>query len=157
VDGGLWDLEGLGRVGLAALFGGLLGIPAAGQPGGLRTHALVCAGAAMFGLSAVHVAGDDGDALTRVIQGVTGGIGFIGAATVLKRGHRIFGVGVASSIWISGAIGCEFGFGRVAFAVLVALLATLFNIVIALVERRYLGFRHEVRAARSVAEEPEAP
>jgi hypothetical protein len=54
---------------------------------------------------------------------------------VLRRGHRIFGVGVASSI----------------------LMATLFNIVIALVERRYLGFRHEVRAARSVAEEPEAP
>jgi putative Mg2+ transporter-C (MgtC) family protein len=157
VDGGQWDLGGLGRLGLAALGGGLLGIRSRGQPGGLRTHAMVCAGSAPFALTAAHVAGGSGDALVRVLQGVAGGIGFIGAATVLKRGHRIFGVGVASSIWMCGAAGCEFGFGRVGFAMLVVCLATAFNLTVDLLERKYLGFRHEVRAARSVAEEPESP
>jgi putative Mg2+ transporter-C (MgtC) family protein len=157
VDGSHWELGGLARLGLAAMFGGLLGIPARGQPGGLRTHGMVCAGSALFALSAVHVAGPSGDGLVRVIQGVASGIGFIGAATVLKRGHHIFGVNVAASIWISGAVGCEFGFGRIGFAILVVLLVVAFNLAVTLLERKYLGFRHEVRAARPVAEEPEAP
>ncbi len=136
------DLEGLARLALAALFGGLLGIPSRTRPGGVRTHAMVCAGAALFSLSAVHVVGPGSGELLRVIQGVAGGIGFIGAATVLKRRDSIHGVSVAASIWVSGAAGCEFGLGRAGFAVIVVILAMGANLLYDHIERRYVGPRH---------------
>ena len=141
---GSWDAEGVGRLVLAALFGGVLGLPSRSQPGGLRTHAMVCAGSALFALSAVHVAGPTSAHLVSVVQGVAGGIGFIGAATVLKRGPRIYGVSVASSIWISGAIGCEFGMGRAGFAVLAVLMMTTLNVLYNVLERKYVGFQRKV-------------
>jgi putative Mg2+ transporter-C (MgtC) family protein len=134
------DLAGLGRVALAGMLGALLGWPSRNQPGGLRTHALVCAGAALFAITGSHVVGAAGsrDALLRVVQGVSGGIGFIGAATVLKQGGRIYGVGVAASVWVTGAAGCELGIGRPAFAVAAMAVVAAINLFYDQIERRFL-------------------
>jgi putative Mg2+ transporter-C (MgtC) family protein len=147
------DLEGLGRVFIAAVIGAVLGWPARDQPGGLRTHALVCAGATLFSTAALHVVGPHAEGLLRVVQGVAGGIGFIGAATVLKRGGRIYGVSVAASIWIAGAAGCEIGLGKVVFAVLVAIIIAACNLGFAALERQYFAKHRRVTPASPASPE----
>ena len=74
------------RVVVAAALGGLLGLERerAGRAAGLRTHMLVALGAALFVLFPAEADMAPGD-LSRVIQGVATGIGFIGAGTILKN------------------------------------------------------------------------
>jgi putative Mg2+ transporter-C (MgtC) family protein len=72
---------------------------ARGHEAGIRTSALVCGGAAMFGLLS-HQYGD-----SRVAQGVVQGIGFLGAGLVFQRGESVRGVTTAATIWVIAAIG----------------------------------------------------
>jgi putative Mg2+ transporter-C (MgtC) family protein len=63
--------------------------------------------------------------LSRVLQGVTAGIGFLGAGAILKQSNQndIRGLTTAASIWLTAAIGIAAGMGREATAVLSALFA----------------------------------
>jgi putative Mg2+ transporter-C (MgtC) family protein len=119
------------RLTLAALLGGLLGIEREqkGKAAGVRTHMLVAMGSAMFVLVSQQSGMITAD-LSRVIQGVTAGIGFLGAGTILK-GHikgnadeeQVKGLTTAAGIWLTAAIGMAAGMGREATAVLSTLLA----------------------------------
>lgn len=70
-----------------------------GHEAGIRTAALVCAGAAVFGQ--VSLASGD----SRVSAAVVQGIGFIGAGVVFQRGDSVKGVTTASTIWLVAGIG----------------------------------------------------
>lgn len=126
------------RLFLAALFGGLLGYEREyrGKAAGLRTHMLVCIGAALFVLVPLQadLARDD---ITRVIQGIVTGIGFLGAGTILKGGsvREVHGLTTAAGIWITAAIGVAVGFGHVATAAVTTLLALVVLIVMPALER----------------------
>jgi putative Mg2+ transporter-C (MgtC) family protein len=119
------------RLTLAALLGGLLGIEREqkGKAAGVRTHMLVAMGSAMFVLVSQQAGMITAD-LSRVIQGVTAGIGFLGAGTIIK-GHfkglsdeeQVKGLTTAAGIWLTAAIGMAAGMGREATAVLSTLLA----------------------------------
>ena len=125
----LGDLESLTRVTLrlllAALLGGLLGLERelTGKPAGLRTHMLVALGSAMFVLAASG-AGLDDDGMSRVIQGLLSGVGFLCAGAILKSGNQeqVFGLTTAAGLWMTAAIGLAAGLGRESLAVLSALL-----------------------------------
>ena len=114
------------RLLLAAVLGGILGFEreARGKDAGIRTHMLVAMGAAMFVLvsqqDGMHVAD-----LSRVLQGVIAGVGFLGAGAILKLDgeERVKGLTTAAGIWLTAAIGVAAGLGREATAVLSALLA----------------------------------
>ena len=114
------------RVLLAALLGALLGWERerAGKPAGLRTHMLVALGAALFVLFPAESGMNIAD-LSRVIQGVATGIGFIGAGTILKRAEaeQVEGLTTAASIWLTGAIGMSVGAGQLWLSVLCAISA----------------------------------
>jgi putative Mg2+ transporter-C (MgtC) family protein len=124
------DLEQLTRIVvrllLAALLGGLLGWEreSKGKAAGLRTHMLVAIGAAVFVMIPQQAGVDDAD-LSRIIQGVVAGIGFLCAGTIIKgRGEeQVKGLTTAAGIWLTAAIGVAVGLGREASALLVALLA----------------------------------
>jgi putative Mg2+ transporter-C (MgtC) family protein len=111
------------RVLVAAALGGLLGFERerAGKAAGLRTHMLVALGAALFVLFPAEAGMGPGD-LSRVIQGVATGIGFIGAGTILKKAEseEIQGLTTAASIWLTAAIGMAVGAGRLWLPVLCA-------------------------------------
>jgi putative Mg2+ transporter-C (MgtC) family protein len=94
---------------------------------GLRTHMLVALGAALFVLVPAE-AGMGSDELSRVIQGLVSGIGFLGAGAVLKRTSvgRIHGLTTAASIWATAAVGMAAGLGREG----TALLATGFILLV---------------------------
>ena len=113
------------RLGLAGLLGALLGIQRerVHSAAGLRTHILVGLGAALFVLADLESGGDHA-AVSRVIQGVIAGIGFLGAGTILKIGERVevLGLTTAASIWVTAAVGVAAGLGHIWLAGLAAIL-----------------------------------
>jgi putative Mg2+ transporter-C (MgtC) family protein len=129
----LGNVEDITRVVLrllvAMILGGLLGYEreSVGASAGLRTHMLVSLGSALFVLIPLQ-AGMEIQDLSRVLQGVTAGIGFLGAGAILKQSDKndIKGLTTAASVWLTAAVGIAAGMGREATAVL----STLFAIVI---------------------------
>jgi putative Mg2+ transporter-C (MgtC) family protein len=114
------------RLMVAVVLGGMLGYEreSVGASAGLRTHMLVSLGSALFVLIPLQAGMEISD-LSRVLQGVTAGIGFIGAGAILKHHQKddIKGVTTAASVWLTAAIGIAAGMGREATAVLSALFA----------------------------------
>ncbi|MGC7839536.1 MgtC/SapB family protein [Pseudomonas wayambapalatensis] len=118
------------RLLMAAVLGAVLGFEREhkGKSAGVRTHMLVSMGAALFVL-APSMAGADAQALSRVIQGIVAGIGFLGAGTILK-GHaqdtnHVKGLTTAAGLWMTAAIGTAAGMGREATALVSTVLALL--------------------------------
>lgn len=114
------------RVLCAAVLGGVIGWEreAKGRSAGLRTHMLVSVGAALFILAPL-LAGIEGEAVTRVMQGIVQGIGFLGAGAILRRerGARVEGLTTAAGIWMTAAIGMAAGLGQEMLALITTLVA----------------------------------
>ena len=131
----------------ATLLGAIVGFQRerAGKPAGSRTHILVCLGTAVFVLSCSGV-GMSLDGLSRVIQGIVTGIGFIGAGSILKlsEGRDIQGLTTAAGVWMTAAIGVSVGLGSLG----VALLSTLFTLIILAPDSPCDGYTAKHRAAR---------
>ena len=113
------------RLTLAALLGGLLGVEREqkGKAAGVRTHMLVAMGSALFVLLPEQ-AGMDSSDISRVVQGLVAGIGFLGAGTIIKGNdeEKVKGLTTAAGIWLTAAIGMAAGMGREATAVVSTLL-----------------------------------
>ena len=116
------------RMLLAALLGGLVGFQRerVGKSAGLRTHMLVSLGSAFF-VMIPYQAGMSIADLSRVMQGIMTGVGFLGAGTILKRetDEQIEGLTTAAGLWLTAAVGSAAGMGREASAVLGTVLALL--------------------------------
>jgi len=116
------------RLVVAAILGGLMGWEREqqGKAAGLRTHMLVSLGAALFILVPQQAGANEGD-LTRVLQGIVTGIGFLGAGTIIKgqNDEDVKGLTTAAGIWLTAAIGVAAGMGREATAILSTVLALL--------------------------------
>src|SRR5690554_5468159 len=113
------------RLMLAALLGGVLGFEreAHGKAAGIRTHMLVCSGAALFVLGSEMVEGGD-DVMSRVVQGIVAGIGCVGAGTICEAGqmNEVKGGTTAAGVWMTAAVGVCVGLGLEATAVLATLI-----------------------------------
>lgn len=114
------------RLLMAALLGGVLGYEREqqGKAAGLRTHMLVAMGAALFVLVPQQGGMLVGD-LSRVIQGVVAGIGFLGAGAIIKNRSEgdVRGLTTAAGVWMTAAIGIACGLGREVIALVSTLLA----------------------------------
>lgn len=127
------DAENLTRVcvrlAVAVLLGAAIGYEreSKAKAAGLRTHMLVALGAALFVLVPQQLGATPAD-LTRVVQGLVAGIGFLGAGAILKVSttEEIKGLTTAATIWLTAAVGVAAGTGREATAVL----CTAFALVI---------------------------
>jgi len=114
------------RLLLAALLVGLLGYEreSRGKAAGVRTHILVAMGAALFvllpGLGGMAIAD-----MSRVIQGLVTGVGFLGAGAIIKlRSEQdVQGLTTAAGIWMTAAIGVACGLGRESTALISTVLA----------------------------------
>ena len=127
------------RLTIAALLGAIVGFDRErmGKPAGLRTHMLVALGSALFVLAPVNQDMPVGD-LSRVIQGVAAGIGFLGAGAILKLSdeRHILGLTTAASIWMTAAIGITAGLGQAGLAVLATLVTWVILAALSAVERK---------------------
>lgn len=115
---------------LALVLGGVVGFEREhkSRPAGLRTHILVCVGAALVQVTAINyikINNLDGIDPMRLGAQVISGIGFLGAGTILKEGASIKGLTTAASIWAVGCIGLAAGSGLYFEASLATLLILL--------------------------------
>ena len=128
------------RLLLAAILGGALGYERErrGKAAGVRTHMLVAIGAALFVLVPQQGGMEIAD-MSRVIQGIVTGVGFLGAGAIIKHHseENVQGLTTAAGVWMTAAIGVACGLGRESTAVLSTLLALLVLAVIPrLVDKR---------------------
>jgi len=116
------------RIIAAIAFGALIGYEreGAGKSAGIRTHILVTMGSAMFVIAGAAY-GMSSDGLSRIIQGIVTGIGFIGAGSILKltKESHVRGLTTSAGIWIAAAIGVAVGLGALGIA-LIATILTFF-------------------------------
>lgn len=110
------DLEIFGRLVLAVVLGGLIGIERElnDHPAGLRTHVSVALGAALFTIAGSYGFGEFADArndtnvnigVERVASNIVTGVGFLGGGAILKYGATVKGLTTAASLWVTAAIG----------------------------------------------------
>jgi len=122
----------------------------AGRDAGLRTHMLVATGSALFVLVPLQ-AGFSQDNMSRVLQGLVSGIGFLGAGVIFKEGLTVRGLTTAASIWTTAAIGILLGIGFWFAAILGAattlIVLSLFRFVEAWLPSEYYA-HHMLRFAR---------
>lgn len=125
-------LDAAQRIAAAAVIGGAVGLNrnVRGKRVGLKTLALVGVGAAVFTMAGTDF--DDAgrwDAVSRVIQGVATGVGFIGAGAILRndRDGTVGGLTTATSVWVTAALGsaCALGHWRIAVLATTVTLAIL--------------------------------
>jgi len=151
------DVPDLGqaiRIGLrlliAALLGGILGYERerSGKSAGIRTHMLVSMGSALFVLIPQQsgVAPTD---ISRVVQGIVAGVGFLGAGTIMKAtdSHQVKGLTTAAGIWLTAAIGMAAGLGRETTAVF----STLLAVGVLSLEPLFRGLSQSARRQRKVS------
>ena len=92
---------------------------------GLRTFPIVAIAACGFMLIAKNVPGASAETEARLIQGLIGGIGFIGGGAILKEGTSVRGLATAASIWGTGAIGASIAFEREEIAIVLSVIMFL--------------------------------
>ena len=140
-------LDLLIRLSIATGLGFLLGLERElrGKPAGLRSHMLVAMGAAAFVMVGMQIlfataTGDPSARIdpTRIVEGVIGGIGFLGAGSIIQARGSVQGITTGASIWIAGAVGVSSGVGNLPLAGLVAAFALVTMTVLGHFEKEVL-------------------
>lgn len=113
-------LRSLLQLAAAALLAGIVGWEreTADKPAGFRTFMLVGLGSAAFTLVTMQLydqvdqgEGRFGADPIRIVSGVIGGLGFLGAGTIIQGGGGVRGITTAATIWVTGSIGVACGLG----------------------------------------------
>jgi len=131
----------IGRVALAAFLGYVLGLDRAlrGKDAGDRTFSLVALGSAAFVALGVELYPDSAD---RVIQGVTAGIGFLGAGIIFRASGGVKGLTTAAALWTAAAVGCLVGAGLYVAGTAIA------GIILVVLELHAVGFLRRISTKR---------
>ena len=121
------------KLSLSLLVGSLIGLnrQSENKPAGLRTHMLVTLGSTIFVMTSFpnNQGGVNHESMSRVIQGITTGVGFLGAGEIFRQSDvtqnniKISGLTSAAAIWVSSALGVAIGAGLYPLA-LVSVLMT---------------------------------
>lgn len=127
------------RLLFAAFIGGVIGYERerARKPAGLRTHMLVSVGAAICVIVPVQLNFDSAD-LSRIIQGLVTGIGFLGGGAILKSKEEgnIEGLTTAAGIWLTAGLGIAVGLGGIGIGLICVLLGWLILTALVSLEQR---------------------
>ena len=114
------------RLFAAVLLGSFIGYERerTGKPAGLRTHAMVCLGAALFTIISIYGFAPGADT-SRVAAMIVSGIGFLGAGAILHERGGVQGLTTAASLWVTAAVGMAVGVGMVLMSLATAALVFL--------------------------------
>ncbi len=140
-DLSLWDM--LLRSGLAVILGALIGWDRErhDKAAGIRTMALVSLGAAAVMMVASEISAAYSTEQVpldpiRVISGVVGGVGFLGAGSIIQSGATVKGMTTAATIWVSAGIGVACGVGLFELAIVIAAFVLLVLITLIGVKKK---------------------
>jgi putative Mg2+ transporter-C (MgtC) family protein len=113
------------------------------KPAGLKTHVLVSLGSAAFILAGLTFYEEMGAAaatssndMLKVLAGVIGGVGFLGAGAIMRSGGNVHGLTTAATIWLAAAIGVAAGFGYILLGGLCVGLGLLTLVAFEVIEQR---------------------
>ena len=120
------------RLLLAVVIGGIIGLERAGtnHDAGLRTHVLVCLGAAVVMITSIKLRAMYQYDVGRIGAQVVSGIGFLGAGCILVNGTKIKGLTTAAGLWATACIGLAIGCGFYKISIIAALIALLSVLVL---------------------------
>ncbi|MBD2463736.1 MgtC/SapB family protein [Oscillatoria sp. FACHB-1407] len=136
--------EVLLRLGIALIVGAVVGLDREikNKPAGLRTHMLVSLGSALFVLVPIQlsVAQESSEAVSRVLQGIITGVGFVGGGVILRGSggraeSKIHGLTTAAAVWIASALGICAGSGLWQLGLIGAILSFLTLTTVKYVEK----------------------
>lgn len=127
-----WEVL-LMRIAVAVVVGGVIGIDREikNRPAGMRTHVLVCVGAALVALieqeyvasvATLGMGSTVNASMGRITSTVVSGVGFLGAGTIFTAEHKITGLTTAASLWCTACIGLAVGSGYILMAVFAGLI-----------------------------------
>lgn len=138
----LSEVDMLIRLGLSFAAGAIIGLERASrhQVAGLRTHILICTGAALLMLLSIWIPqelspdrnGDPG----RIAAQVVSGIGFLGAGAIIRLGNNVRGLTTAASLWFIAAVGLALGAGMFRAAAAAEVLSLITLVLLDKVEKR---------------------
>jgi putative Mg2+ transporter-C (MgtC) family protein len=132
------------RLSLAAIVGAILGWEREAQkkPAGLRTHLLVSLGSAAFMIAGyelhLELVGRDkaaGSDLLKVLAGIAGGVGFLGAGSIIQNRSNVSGLTTAATTWLAAAIGIACGLGYYRLTAITLVLALIALLVLGIAQR----------------------
>ncbi|MDZ7339261.1 MAG: MgtC/SapB family protein [candidate division KSB1 bacterium] len=141
-----FELQAVVQMLVAVVLGVVVGLERArhGRPAGMRTHALVCAGATMIMLTARGLATVSPEAMARITvdpgriaAGIITGIGFLGAGSIIKSGDFVRGLTTAACLWFVAALGIIIGQGFFLLSLLATALALFLLVVMDRFEHRF--------------------
>ena len=112
-----FDVETIVRLLIALALGAVVGLERQlkKRPAGLRTHMLVCLGAAIF--TTVGLALEPNT--SRIAEAIVTGIGFLGAGAIIAQGGRVRGITSAATLWAVAGLGLVVGVGAYVIAVVI--------------------------------------
>jgi len=145
------------RVISAVLLGAVIGIERGyhGRAAAMRTHSIVCIGSALtviVGLYAIQVMDFNSDPL-RIAAQVISGIGFLGAGTILLKGHsEITGLTTAAGLWATAAIGLALGIGYYVIAVAATILIILVNTLLPKLEKKLYDYKKTIHIYSEISD-----
>lgn len=143
----LSPLELFARLGIAAVFGALVGFDRElkNKPAGLRTHTLVSLAAALFTLITFELyaeldSKDEGTSADpiRIIEAVTSGVAFLAAGAIIRSGGNVQGLTTGANMWLAGAIGVACGAGFYLLATLGAIFSVIVITLLHGFEKRFM-------------------
>jgi len=155
-----WDLYGtiILRLALALIVGAVLGLNRwlHHKSAGIRTHSLVSIGSATAIMLISDFVKDDAQSVSRVLQGLITGLGFLGAGVIIheQRSQRVHGLTTAASLWACALIGAAFGAGQFALGGL-SLGAILLTLAIGGPLERLLARLNGVKRGSEISGDPD--
>ncbi len=149
----MFHIESALRLLLATLCGAALGWERErhAKPAGLRTHMMVSLGAATFLLAGMHYMESLGQAepdwmqadLFRIISGIIGGVGFLGAGSIIEARGDVRGLTTAASIWLAAATGVTCGMGYYGLGIMAVGFAMITLVVVGTFEKFYFASKEK--------------
>lgn len=124
---------------LAVIIGGIIGSERErhGRAAGMRTHILVCLGAALTAMTGLFLSTELGGDAMRISAQVVSGIGFLGVGMIIvKNGNVVSGLTTAAGIWATGIVGIALGYGFYIGAFMISVLMMLTIVLLARLERK---------------------
>jgi putative Mg2+ transporter-C (MgtC) family protein len=148
--------EGLIRLFMALACGAVIGLnrDLHRKSAGFRTFGLISVGSAIVAL-VITQTGPDPNAVSRVVQGVLTGIGFLGAGVILHQptSSRVTGLTTAAAVWLTAGLGLACGLGQFPLA-LSGLAVALVILIIGRPIELYLEKVFPTKHGKGRAEDP---
>lgn len=139
------------RFGAALIVGALVGLERERKhrPAGFRTMILVSLGCACFMILGHEIIAESvnpvpGADMSRVLQGLIGGIGFLGAGAVIQSKKAVRGMTTAAAVWMVAALGAAAGMGLYKIVVLGGIAALFTLVILELFEEKYFPDAEDV-------------